>query len=129
VEEPVTRIETYRDLIVWQKAIDLVAACYELTRLLPRSELFGIAAQIQRAAVSVSSNLPEGSGRIHRAEFRQHTSIARGSLFEVLSLLAVVQRLGFASPEECRPCIVLASEISRMLAGLLHALAAPAKPR
>lgn len=73
-------IESYRDLLVWQKGMDLVEACYRVTALLPKEERFGLASQIQRAAVSVPANIAEGFGRRNIGEYVRHLLIANGSL-------------------------------------------------
>ncbi len=72
--------QTYRDLVVWQKSMDLVVEVYELSRSFPRAEAFGLTAQLRSAVVSIPSNISEGQGRLHRGDFRHHLSIARGSL-------------------------------------------------
>jgi four helix bundle protein len=75
-------VRSYRDLIVWQKAMDLVVESYRLSRLLPKSEVYGLGSQLQRAAVSVPANIAEGQGREHLGEYVHHLSIANGSLME-----------------------------------------------
>ena len=122
-----TLIRSYRDLTVWNKGMDLVVSSYQLAKNLPRSEEYGLASQIRRAAVSVPANIAEGSGRLHRAEFRQHVSISRGSLLELETLLLITVRLGYLSEALCADCIRLIAEISRMLTMLLRALGQPPK--
>ena len=75
-------LDSYHDLIVWQRAIDFVVDTYKLTGRFPRTEVYGLTAQLQRAVVSIPSNIAEGAGRIPTREFIHHASIARGSLFE-----------------------------------------------
>ena len=75
--------KSYKELIVWQKAMDLVDEVYRLVKLLPREETFALSDQLRRSAVSVPSNIAEGHGRQSRKEFSQFLSIARGSVFEV----------------------------------------------
>ncbi len=75
--------KTYRDLEVWQQAMELVTAVYQLARAFPPEERYGLTSQMLRAAISVPANIAEGSGRRHKTEFLQHSSIARGSLLEV----------------------------------------------
>lgn len=91
--------QDYRDLIVWQNAIDLTVCIYELTRSFPKTELYGLTSQIQRASVSIASNIAEGRGRLNAAEFRQFLGVAQGSLFELRTQLLVARKLGFASAE------------------------------
>ena len=95
-------IQTYRDLTVWQKSMDLVAEIYRLTKLFPQEELFGLTSQIRRAAVSVPANIAEGYGRIHRKEYLHHLSIARGSLMEVETHLQIAVRLTFLERDQVR---------------------------
>lgn len=89
-----SRHRKYQDLIVWQRAMDLVADIYKATLRLPDSEKFGLIAQLQRAAVSVPSNIAEGAGRGSTKEFLYFLSVARGSLFEVETQLLIGERLG-----------------------------------
>jgi len=90
-------IRNFKDLVVWQKSVDLAVAVYELSRSFPREERFGLTAQIQRAAVSVSSNIAEGSGRATTKDLLHFLGISRGSLHETESLGIVSERLGFAA--------------------------------
>ncbi len=76
-------IKSYRDLEVWNVAMDLAASCYTLTRLFPKDELYGMTSQIRRAAASIPANIAEGHGREHTKEFLNHLSVARGSLMEL----------------------------------------------
>ncbi len=96
----------YRDLIVWQKAMDLVDELYQLLGFLPREESYALAVQMRRAVISIPSNIAEGHGRQTEKEFKQFLSIARGSLYEVLfmswrhSCISVYANSIFPS---CRP--------------------------
>lgn len=85
----------HRDLLVWQRAVELVADVYRLTAEFPDSERFGLAAQMRRAAVSVPSNIAEGAARLSRKEFLRFLGIARGSLSEVDTQLVVANTLGY----------------------------------
>jgi four helix bundle protein len=115
-------IQSYQDLIVWQKAIDLVVESYRLTRRLPAAERFGLVPQIQRAAVSVAANIAEGHGRHHRDDYRQFLSIARGSLKELETHFVIVERLGFLTAADLRRARSLSDEVSRMLSALQRRL-------
>jgi four helix bundle protein len=86
---------TYRELLVWRKAKSLALLTYRRTESFPRPELFGLTAQMRRAAVSVPSNIAEGQGRITRGEFRQFLGHARGSLLELETQLAIARDLGY----------------------------------
>jgi four helix bundle protein len=110
----------YRQLIVWQKAMDLVPAAYELARRLPREELYALSSQIRRAVISVPANIAEGQARQHPAEFAQHLSIARGSLAELDTLLLAAQRLGYLQPTDLDSVTPLMIEVRRLLQGLLQ---------
>src|SRR4051794_35513001 len=76
-------VQSYKQLIAWQKAVDLVVAVYKLSEQFPRSELYGLSSQIRKAAVSVPSNIAEGQARLSTGEFRQFLGNARGSVVEV----------------------------------------------
>ena len=115
-------VQTYRDLIAWQKAMELAVAIYRATSTFPKSEVYGLTQQIRRAAVSVPSNIAEGQGRLHRGDFVHHLSIARGSLLEVETYLVAVVRLGYLPPSKVDPVIAACEEVSRLLAGLLKSL-------
>jgi four helix bundle protein len=115
-------VTSYHDLIVWQKAIDFVADCYTLTGHFPRTELYGLASQLQRAAVSVPSNVAEGAGRGHTKEFIRHLGISRGSLFEAETQVIIAQRLKYTTTEQTRPLLDAVAEVGRMLHGLIAPL-------
>lgn len=115
-------LASYHDLIVWQKVIDFVVDTYRLTGKFPRTELYGLMAQLQRAVVSIPSNIAEGAGRLHTREFIHHAGIARGSLFEAETQIIVAQRLGYVSEEEIKPLLVMVGELGGMLHGLIVSL-------
>jgi len=87
------QVKSYKDLIVWQKAMDLVEMVYQVTRSFPKDELYGLTNQLRRAAVSVPSNIAEGQAHNSTAEFRNFLSIAHGSLAEVETQLLIAERL------------------------------------
>lgn len=113
-------IRSYRDLIVWQKAADLVQESYMQAGRFPSEERYGLVAQIRRAAVSITGNIAEGHGRQQRRDYWQFLSIARGSLAELESHFDVAERLGYVSGEKLERLRGLADEVSRMLATLLR---------
>jgi four helix bundle protein len=115
-------LASYHDLLAWQRAIDFVVETYKLTGQFPRTEVYGLTAQLQRAAVSIPSNIAEGAGRIHTREFIHHAGIARGSLFEAETQIIVAQRLGYVSEEEIRPLLAAVLEVGRLLYGLIVSL-------
>jgi four helix bundle protein len=115
-------VTSYHDLLVWQKAIDFVVDCYRLTGHFPRTETYGLASQLQRAAVSIPSNIAEGAGRGHTREFIRHLGIARGSLFEAETQIIISERLNYATAEVTRPLLAAVAEIGRMMHGLIASL-------
>lgn len=118
----VLEIKSYRDLKVWQLGMDLVVDCYRLTKEFPSSELYGLAQQLRRAAVSIPSNIAEGSGRLHLGDYVHHLSIANGSLMEFETQLMIAQRLSFIGAEQLECALDRSSELGRMLAGLMQKL-------
>lgn len=112
----------YRELIVWQKAMDFVVACYKATAQFPACELYGLCSQVRRAAVSIPSNIAEGQGRAHTKEFLNHLAYANGSRCEVETQLMIAERLGYLDPEYVNHLLESAAEIGRLLHGLMNAL-------
>jgi four helix bundle protein len=112
----------YSELLVWQKAMDLVEQIYRATRSFPTDERFGLASQTQRAAVSIPSNIAEGHGRKSTGAYLNHLSVATGSLMEVETQVQIAQRLGFLTAAECCSILATTDEISRMLSGLRASL-------
>jgi four helix bundle protein len=120
-------IRSYRDLIVWQHAVDLVESVYQATERFPRHEIYGLSAQLRRAAVSVPSNIAEGHGRRGPREYLHHLSIANGSLMEVETQIVIARRLGYL-PEELEAALQQqTAEVGRTTAGLIRALKARVK--
>ena len=115
-------VKNYRDLIAWQKAMDLVAAAYVLADALPQSETFGLAAQLKRAAVAVPVNIAEGEGRGYQPEFRRYLRIAHGSVREIETEVLIAIRLGFTSQSSAEPVMGLAAEVGRLINGLQRTL-------
>jgi len=108
----------HRDLLVRQRSMRLVKEIYSHTSTFPRHELYGLASQLRRAAVSVPSNLAEGASRNSRGEFRQFIGTARGSLAEVETQLEIARDLGYLPQDVSHTLLAEVDEISRMLAGL-----------
>ncbi|MGN8022118.1 four helix bundle protein [Phyllobacterium sp. 22229] len=94
------RIESYRDLKVWQSAMSLAECCYEATKGFPKEEIYGLTAQMRRAAVSIAANIAEGYGRENRGSFVQFLRIAQGSLKELETHVLLSRRVGFLSLDE-----------------------------
>lgn len=117
-------MQSYKDLIVWQKGMRLVSEIYKLTERFPKSEVFGLTSQIRRAAVSIPANLAEGYGRKHRAEYAQFVKIAFGSGAELETHLLIAQNINFIKKEEAAEAEALLDEVMRMLNKLSSSLAA-----
>jgi len=115
-------IQTYRDLDVWQKSMDLVVEIYSLAKLLPHEERFGLTSQLCRAVISIPANIAEGHGRLHRADYRRHLSIARGSLMEVETLLQIAVRVQYLDRAQAKPVWERLQEVGRLLNGLIRSL-------
>ncbi len=118
-------IPSHRELVVWQKAMDLVVQVYALSKDFPASESYRLTSQITRAAVSVPANIAEGKGRATTREYANFLSIARGSLMETETLLTVAVRLGYLTDAHASPSFELVTEISKMLTVLRSRLADP----
>lgn len=112
----------YRDLVVWQKAMDLVVEIYRLSQDFPATEKFALASQIQRAAVSIPSNIAEGHARKSTGAFLNHLSIAAGSLAELETQIMLAERLGFCNEDTSLSLLASTDEIGRMLTGLKTSL-------
>jgi len=115
----------FRDLVVWQKSMQLAVDVYKLTKDFPREEIYGLTSQIRRSAISVPSNIAEGHGRLNAGEFRQFLGIARGSTYELQAQLELAQSLGFASSDQIELASRLAQEIGRMIHALLGSIKIP----
>jgi four helix bundle protein len=111
---------TFRDLIVWQKAVDLATAVYGVTRTMPAVERFGLTGQMRRAAVSVPSNIAEGNARNKIGDYLQFLSIARGSLAELETQLLIAQRLRMLG--DTAELLNRLQEVRRMLQALMQSL-------
>lgn len=116
------QIKSYRDLLVWQKAMDLVADCYRYVDALPKNETYGLISQVRRAAVSVPANIAEGHGRDHLGDYLRHLSMANGSLMELETHLLLVGRLGYRAAEDAEPLLAQCAEVGKMLNGLTKSL-------
>ncbi len=121
-EAQTKRIRSYRDLKVWQKSMDLAVRTYELTRTFPSEEKYGIVSQMRRAAASVPANIAEGQARRSTKEFIQMLGIARGSLAEIETFVALSERLGMTRSETSESLLEDCAEINRMMNGLMRAL-------
>ena len=119
---PPKKTGSYRDLVVWQKSIDLCTTTYALTKKYPRDELFALTSQTRRAAVSIPANIAEGYGRNTKKEFAHFLSISQGSLTELETLLTIAKNLSYCTSEDCSTIDKLANEVGRMLYSLRETL-------
>ena len=115
-------ISSYKDLVVWQKSMELVADVYRLTLKLPHDERFGLVSQMRGAVVSVPSNIVEGYGRQATGEYRHHLSISRGSLFELETQLFVCVKVGYLENHHVQKVLEEIQVISKMLGSLINKL-------
>lgn len=112
----------FRELTVWQKAMDLVTEVYRVSESFPRAEQFGLVSQLRRAAVSVPSNIAEGQGRASVGEFQQFLGHARGSLCEVGTQIEIAGRLGLADGKSITRVLEMVDDVARMLNALIRSL-------
>ena len=113
-------MEDYRNLVVWQKSMDLVKQVYALTRLLPKEEIFALSNQIRRAVVSIPSNIAEGYGRHSRNDYLRFLNIARGSKNEVETQLQICLMLDYLKPEDIAETQAICTEVGKMLNSLIN---------
>ncbi len=114
--------DSYRQLEVWQRSMDLAELIYTLTEKMPDSERFGLISQLRRAVVSIPSNIAEGYGRSHRGDYLRHLSIARGSLMEVETQLTLSVRLKLLERDTVVPVWELTQRVGQMLTKLIQSL-------
>ena len=116
------QIKSYRDLRVWQDAMTLAEVCYRLTGGFPREEVFGLSAQIRRAAVSIAANIAEGHGRENTQPFIQYLRIAQGSLKELETHLMLAERVNIAANSKTDVILVQCENLGKMVRSLIRAL-------
>ena len=115
-------LQSYRDLLVWQRAIELAVLAYRFSERFPRSETYGLMSQLRRAGVSVPSNIAEGYGRNSRKEYVQFLSIAQGSLKEFETQAILAQRLNYATPSQTERLLSDSEILGKMLTNLIRSL-------
>jgi four helix bundle protein len=115
-------INSFRDLRVWQVGMDSVAEVYRLTKAFPKEERYGLSSQMQRAAVSIPSNIAEGHTREHTKEYLNHLSMAQASLAELETQLEVAARLKYLSPEQLKETLSRVGSLGKQLYALRNAL-------
>lgn len=117
--------KSYKDLLVWQKGVDLACDVHRLTRFLPKEEAYRLTSQIIRASSSIPANIAEGKGRGTRRDYAHFVSIARGSAAELETFLIIIQRLKLAQAAQVRELLERTEEVGRMLNALRSKLSAP----
>ena len=115
-------IRTFKDLIIWQKSIELCKEIYSLVKLLPKEETYCLSDQMRRSAVSISSNIAEGQARSSKNEFLQFISIASGSNSELYTHLIICKEIGYLDETQIEKSLTLIEEISKMLSTLKNKL-------
>ncbi len=116
----------FRELVVWQRAIQNSVAVYKLTSQFPSQEVYGLTSQLRRASVSVASNIAEGYGRTSRGEFRHFLGMARGSNCEVATQLVIAEELDFGDQLKLDASAELSVEVGKMLNAMIKRLESPA---
>jgi four helix bundle protein len=117
-----SNIQSYKDLKVWQKSMEIARACYEVTKAFPKEELFGMTSQIRRAAASVPANIAEGYGRDSRGEYVQFLRFAQGSLKELETHLILAEQVRITALDSTAAIQSLCDEVGRMLRSLIRSL-------
>lgn len=115
-----TQIKTFRDLIVWQKSMNLIEQIYRITKTFPDDERFGLTSQIRRSGVSVSSNIAEGFGRKTKASFAHFLNISMGSLMELETQIEISNRIGYINDDEFKIIYENCREVERLLSSLIR---------
>ncbi len=114
--------EDYKELVAWQKAIELVTHIYQATSDFPKQEQYGLVSQLRRAAVSIPSNIAEGQARFSKPDFRHFLRQARGSVAEVETQIVISQNLGYIDPTSAESILHRAAEVGRILNGLIRSI-------
>ncbi len=115
-------VKDYRDLIVWQKAMELVETIYRTTTAFPREEIYGLTSQIRRAAISVPSNIAEGNGRNTTRDYVHVLGMAYGSIKEVETQVLISERLRYINSNRSDELVEMTGEIARLISGLMNSL-------
>ena len=115
-------IKSYKDMFVWQKAMELAIEVYKLVKLLPKEETYALSDQMRRAVVSIPSNIAEGQSRGGTKEFVQFLSIAKGSNAELFTQLLICEKVGYLTSNQTLSAKSTSSEISKMLSSLINKL-------
>lgn len=116
------QIRSHRDLVVWQKAMELAVTTYDATRKFPKEELYGLTSQMRRASVSIAANIAEGQGRRQKGEFCQFLSNSRGSLLELDTHWELALRLKYIQPAQHAEIQDRIGDVGRLINGLIRSL-------
>ena len=114
------KIETFKDLLVWQKAMFLTTQVYKIVKKLPKEETYSLSDQMRRAVVSIPSNIAEGYGRHTPKEYARFLSIARGSAYELETQLLLCEQINYLDKSDVQPHLNIISELTKMLSSLIH---------
>ena len=117
-------LKSYKDLLVWQRSIELVTETYSLTESFPKTEMYGLVSQMRRSAVSIPSNIAEGFTRKHRQEYAQFIRVAFASGAELETQIVIAKNLKFTSLDKAQKAEELLEEVMKMLNGLSSSLVA-----
>lgn len=115
-------LQSYRELILWQRAIQVCVAIYRFTGSFPKEEIYGLTNQLRRASVSVPSNVAEGYGRLSKEQFRHFLGIAKGSNLELQTQLVIARELGLGNAQEAERIEGLSFEVGKMLTTMIRRL-------
>ena len=115
-------VMSYRDLVAWNKAMEMVTEIYRVTRKFPKEEIFGLVSQLRRSSISIPGNIAEGKGRLSKGEFRQFLGIARGSLAELETQILIAQNLSYLDGAEANRLLTKVEEVGKILNGLISAV-------
>jgi len=112
-------MKTFRDLLIWQKAMALVTQCYKVIKQLPKEELFGLTSQVRRCSISIPSNIAEGFGRGTNKDYHRFLTIAMGSLFEFQTQIEIAYNLEYISGNDFNTIYSDSRELERMLSSFI----------
>lgn len=115
-------VRSYRDLVAWQKGMELVGEIYRISRDFPKDEIFGLVSQVRRAAVSIPSNIAEGHQKLSRKEYQHFLGNARGSLAEIETQILIAKDLDYLSETEMNQILNQSAELGRVLNGLINSI-------
>lgn len=122
MQSPEVRIRSYRDLKVWQRAMDIAVAAYELTKNMPPAEMYGMVSQMRRASASIPANIAEGYGRESKGAYLNFLRVAQGSLKELETHFILSERVGLLGTDQTNTILQSCDELGRMLRGLIRSI-------